>query len=79
MRMWITGFGLLVGVATSGCTKKDGTETDTSAADVGLFECDPVGAFVEMGALLNAELAPDVEVILKVPQHPGAPGPEDLP
>lgn len=42
-------------------------------------ECDPEGVDPEMGALLNAPVAADVEVIQKVPQHPGAAGPLDLP
>jgi len=79
MRIWICGMGLLAGFAVGGCTKKDAGVTDTSPGEVALFACDPVGANPEMGALLNAALDPEVEVIQKVPQHPGSPGPEDLP
>ena len=43
------------------------------------FVCDPEGAFPAMGALLNAPVDSDVEVISKEPQHPGDPGPESLP
>jgi hypothetical protein len=32
-----------------------------------------------MGALLNAPVASDVQVIVKTPQHPGDPGPDNLP
>ncbi len=41
--------------------------------------CDPMGADPQMGALLNAPVADDVEVIQKQPQHPGPAGPDDLP
>ncbi len=42
-------------------------------------DCDPVGAVPEVGALLNAPVEADVEVIIKTPRHPGPPGPENLP
>ena len=43
------------------------------------FVCDPMGANPAMGALLNTPLETDVEVIVKTPQHPGDPGPTNLP
>ena len=52
-----------------------GIEADASTE----WMCDPVGSNPEMGALLNAPLANDVEVIEKTPQHPGHPGPDNLP
>lgn len=42
-------------------------------------ECDPNGPTPEMGALLNAPPKPGVEVIQKVPQHPGEIGPYRAP
>lgn len=51
----------------------DGQDSDGNEA------CDPVGANAEMGALLNAPVADDVEVIVKQPQHPGPAGPANLP
>lgn len=47
-------------------------------ADVA-YVCDPKGANPAMGDLFNAPLASDVEVITKEPQHPGDPGPNNLP
>jgi hypothetical protein len=41
--------------------------------------CDPKGADPVMGMLLNAPVDSDVEVVVKKPQHPGTPGPLDLP
>lgn len=61
----------------------DGTSegTDAGPGDDGAvgFICDPAGAFPAMGALLNAPVENDVEVIVKEPQHPGDPGPANLP
>ncbi len=54
-------------------------DTDASGETEGPAECDPVGATPEVGALLNAPLEADVEVIVKTPQHPGVPGPVGLP
>lgn len=71
----------LVGLALCGCPATDDDPTPTGG-DTGMmveFECDPVGANPEVGALLNAPLDADVEVIMKDPQHPGDPGPENLP
>ncbi len=42
-------------------------------------ECDAEGADAAMGKLLNAPVDSDVEVVVKKPQHPGKPGPLDLP
>jgi len=59
---------------------QDTTEdTDGGTDDGGEQACDPVGDQPEQAALFNAPLEPDVEVIQKVPTHPGAPGPSDLP
>ena len=55
------------------------TDTSDSSVDVDTWVCDPVGADATMGALLNAPLADDIEVVFKDPQHPGLPGPDDLP
>ena len=41
--------------------------------------CDAEGTNAEMGALLNASVEADVEVIVKKAQHPGKPGPKNLP
>ncbi|MEM7152566.1 MAG: hypothetical protein AAF799_06980 [Myxococcota bacterium] len=62
------------------CTEDSGDDA-TGMDDEGGedFMCDPVGANAEMGALLNAPVADDVEVIVKQAQHPGNPGPLDLP
>ena len=43
------------------------------------FVCDPKGANSEVGDLLNAPLESDIEIIVKEAQHPGDPGPTDLP
>jgi hypothetical protein len=51
------------------------TDGDTDAA----LECDPEGPNPEQAALFNAPIEDDVEVVEKVPQHPGEPGPENLP
>ena len=69
-------------LAMGGC---DDPETDDTTGDTdgdtgdGGDACDPVGAQPEQAALFNAPLAADVEAIQKVPTHPGAPGPSDLP
>lgn len=41
--------------------------------------CDPKGADPIMGKLFNEPVESDVEVIVKKAQHPGKPGPLDLP
>ncbi len=70
-------------LAIAGCDDSDPQETtgdtDSDTDDGGGEECDPVGAQPEQAALFNAPLEADVEVIQKVPTHPGAPGPTDLP
>lgn len=53
----------------------DASESDTDAA----LECDPEGPNPEQAALFNAPIEDDVEVVEKTPQHPGDPGPENLP
>jgi len=70
-------------LAIAGCDDSDPQETagdtDGDTDDGGGEECDPVGSQPEQAALFNAPLEADVEVIQKVPTHPGAPGPSDLP
>jgi hypothetical protein len=62
------------------CGGTQGGDTADSNPNEGhLFVCDPVGTHPAMGELLNGPLEADVEVIVKTPQHPGAPGPLDLP
>ncbi|MFT4628297.1 MAG: hypothetical protein ACI8PZ_006992 [Myxococcota bacterium] len=70
----IASVGLLIS-----CGGKNGGDTSDSAPVTSDFVCDPVGADPVMGGLLNAPLEADVEVVWKEPQHPGAPGPADLP
>lgn len=67
--------GTTPGASTPGATTPGGTNTDQTPA------CDPKGANPAMGALLNAPLAADVQVIKKTPTHPnpGNPGPGGLP
>ena len=60
-----------------GSAGNDAGMNEDGGAEV--YECDPVGANPGQGALFNAPLADDVEVIEKEPQHPGDPGPTDLP
>ncbi|MEM9459161.1 MAG: hypothetical protein AAGF11_33590 [Myxococcota bacterium] len=52
---------------------------DSDGEDSEGEQCDPEGADAQMGMLLNAPVAADVEVIVKTPQHPGPAGPRDLP
>ncbi|MGH1340900.1 MAG: hypothetical protein ACRBN8_05080 [Nannocystales bacterium] len=71
-------------LAMGGCDDSDPQETGADTDDSGETEdsgdmCDPVGAQPEQAALFNAPVEADVEVIQKVPTHPGAPGPTDLP
>jgi len=63
------------------CGDDDGQSTidASNIVDANGFVCDPVGANAEMGMLLNAPVDSDVEVIVKTPQHPGNPGPNNLP
>lgn len=70
------------GLAFAACGDDDGgssADANNTSNDAAGFTCDPVGANPEMGALLNAPLESDVEVIVKNPQHPGDPGPDNLP
>lgn len=55
----------------------DATVSDDDASVA--FVCDPVGAVPAVGTLLNASLDTDVDVIVKEAQHPGNPGPLNLP
>lgn len=52
-----------------------GTEQDAGSG----YICDPVGSNPDQSALFNAPLDEGVEIIEKVPQHPGDPGPTGLP
>jgi len=57
-----------------------GTDSQGGTTTGGIgYVCDPVGANPAMGQLLNAPLGSDVQVIIKQPQHPGHPGPTNLP
>ena len=72
-------------LALAGCPAADDVAETSDSDDPsggtsdGEFECDPMGANPAMGELLNAPVEDDVEVIVKVPQHPGNPGPDNLP
>ena len=59
----------------------DSADTDDSSASdtESALECDPQGPNPEQAALFNAPIEDDVEVVEKQPQHPGEPGPENLP
>lgn len=75
---------LLSGVATLflACGDDSGKgDADAGEKDSGpeAFVCDPKGANPEMGDLMNAPLGNEVEVIEKEAQHPGDPGPLNLP
>lgn len=62
------------------CGDDGGDDGQNPGADTGTaFVCDPAGANAAMGALLNAPVHADVEVVVKDPQHPGDPGPQNLP
>ena len=65
----------LLGFAAS-CGDDDGVTTTDADTE---FTCDPMGDDPAMGALLNAPVDSDVTVIVKDPQHPGDPGPDNLP
>ncbi len=67
--------------AFASCGDDDGQVSfdASNVVDASGFTCDPVGANPEMGMLLNAPVDSDVEVIVKTPQHPGDPGPANLP
>lgn len=70
-------------IALLGACGDDGAVTDDNgpggSTGSSSAQCDPVGVEAEVGMLLNAPVEADVEVIIKQPQHPGAPGPENLP
>ena len=72
-------------VAAPGCDGGGSDEETASATDGDTDdtppgpECDPLAANVEVGELLNAPVEADVEIITKVPTHPGDPGPLNLP
>lgn len=74
---------LVLGFALTACPETDdgngNGDGETGNDDGADGSCDPVGDNPEMGALLNAPVAADVEVIAKTPQHPGPAGPENLP
>jgi hypothetical protein len=74
--------GLSIGACGGDDDDNSGNTPDSGNAtfDAGTeFQCDPVGANAAQGTLFNAPVADDVEVIVKEPTHPGAPGPTDLP
>ena len=74
------GLGLALGLSLLGCPAAQGDEeASETSGETGAPVCDPQGANPEMGELLNAPLADDVELIVKTPQHPGEPGPDNLP
>ena len=75
----IGAFTLLLAGCPAGDDGNADTTGETGEGETEGFVCDPAGANPEMGALLNAPVADDVEVIVKDPQHPGQPGPENLP
>ncbi len=67
-------------LAGPGCNEDEaGADGEQGTTDGTEAMCDPEGVDAQMGALLNAPVGPDVEAIVKVPQHPGAAGPLDLP
>ncbi|MBV1860420.1 MAG: hypothetical protein KUG77_18550 [Nannocystaceae bacterium] len=77
LHAWLFGLALTMG----GCddsAPQDAGDTDAETDDDG-DACDPIGAQPEQAALFNAPLEADVEVIQKVPTHPGPPGPASLP
>ena len=74
----ILGLALTMGGCDGTDPQDTGADTDGDTDDGG-EACDPVGAQPEQAALFNAPLEADVEVVQKVPTHPGAPGPLDLP
>ncbi|TPV95144.1 MAG: hypothetical protein B7733_11545 [Myxococcales bacterium FL481] len=90
VRTWATPPLFVVALALSATSCGDDSDDpdemgdDDDAAgdddDAGGWVCDEVGAHPEMGALLNAPVDPaQVEIIVKVYQHPGNPGPLELP
>ena len=73
-------FTAVLSLSLLGCPAAQGDEeTSETSGETGSPVCDPQGANPEMGELLNAPLADDVEIIVKTPQHPGEPGPDNLP
>jgi len=75
------GRGNSAGAGDVGPVNQGGAPAMSDGGEPGVIDpsCDPKGANPEMGALLNAPVDSDVEVIVKKPQHPGKPGPKDLP
>lgn len=81
MKSLLLAAALALPVAGCGDDEQTGMNADartTDEVDAG-FVCDPVGDDPAMGALLNAPVESDVQIIVKDPQHPGDPGPENLP
>ncbi len=75
------------GSSTGGKTSSGGQDDTAEGGNVSSnggepandASCDPEGTDPVMGKLLNAAVDSDVEVVVKKPQHPGKPGPLDLP
>lgn len=78
---WTTMIGCaLVATLAAGVSCSDDADGMGESGDGGTDEvCNPDGPTPEMGALLNAPVEDDVEVIVKTPQHPGPAGPDGLP
>ncbi|MBA3393167.1 MAG: hypothetical protein H0T89_11005 [Deltaproteobacteria bacterium] len=80
--IWV---GLLAASTLMAAACGDDANTPTDAATIDAVDaaegciCDPVGAFPQQGALLNAPLKTDVEVLVRQPRHPGCAGPKNLP
>ena len=70
---------LLMGATGCPSSSSSADGDETGGSDGGDYVCDPVGDNAAVGELLNAPLADDAEVIQKEPQHPGDPGPDNLP
>lgn len=75
----LPAFLFLAAAVASTCADPDDDDMMGDDDDDDGWECDPVGANPEMGMLLNEPLDPAVQVVQKVPQHPGNPGPLNLP
>lgn len=71
-RLWLS---LILLMACGGGSSSDAGVSN----DAGVPVCDPTTNPEAQGRLLNAPLAAEVEVIQKTPQHPGPPGPNNLP
>lgn len=57
----------------------DAAMTDAAPDAFAGCTCDPVGAVPAQGALFNAPLNTDVEVLVRAARHPGCAGPNNLP